>query len=535
MAYIATFDMGTTAVKAVLVSVDDDRIGRSEALDDDARMEIAASASITLPRSVEEDGWHEQDPEDWWHCFIEAWHALTDALDGMNAGKDATAGSVVGIILSGQMQDVITVDSQCRPVRKAILYSDGRAAHQAGLLAEAYGEDRFLDVVGNRCEGSLPLPKLMWLKELEPQAYADTAHVLFDAKDYIVARLTGSYIGDVTACSTAGAMNIRTRSWEKPLIAAAGIDIGIFPELHSPQDIVGRVSRSVSALTGFAQGTAVFAGIGDAGATTLASAVTKSGEYNINIGTSGWIAGVSEGPITDQPGLANLAYAMPEGYINGVPFLNAGGVHGWATRVFAAGVEDSNGDGRSSQQDFDRMSGLLERSVPGSHGVLCLPYLVGERFPVMNADIRGAYVGIGVNTDRADMARASLEGVAFSLRQGLECFDAKAEDITLVGGGAREGVWCQILADVLGSRIEVLDNAAVMPAVALSCLVLYTFHEEKRQENGAPVGEGIGRVLGRLRSQRHGSLYEAKAGAMKLYDAAYERFVRLYPSVNAMQ
>jgi xylulokinase len=536
MAYIATFDVGTTAVKAVLVSVCDD-VDAAVSTSGAGPSGIVASASVALqnPDVGVEGG--EQHPEDWWKCFLEAWHLVLEQAYPEVQPKD-----VSGIVLSGQMQDLILVDTDGRPLRPAILYSDGRADEESAMLAERYGERSFRSVVGNRCEGSLPLPKLMWVKAHEPEIFARTAHVLFDAKDYIISRLTGDYIGDVTACSTAGAMNIHTRQWDAALLEAAGVGMGIFPELHVPQDQVGSVDRDISAVTSFAPGTAVYAGIGDAGATTLASGVSHAGQYNINIGTSGWIAGISQEPLIDVPGVANLACATPGGFINGVPFLNAGNIHRWAARTFAAGggkpdVQDGacGHDTLHGEDRYRRMSELLAGSVPGSHGVLCLPYFAGERFPVMDTAIRGSFVGLGLESTLSDMVRASLEGVAFSLRQGMERFDGGIDEITLIGGGAREELWCQILADVLGHDIEVFDNAEFMPAVALAYLVQWP---KSRGRTGASADDetmdfnGLMTELRRLRSSRIVTTHAADAG---IYERAYADFRKLYPALSSIR
>ncbi|KAA8816051.1 gluconate kinase [Bifidobacterium callitrichos] len=473
------------------------------------------------------------------------------------------------------MQDVIALDRDLNPVRNAILYSDGRAEEEAVELAERYGATagnaadntvnddtvndgtvsvgktsdasretgsrRFLDVVGNRLEGCLPLPKLMWMRAHEPELFARTVHVLISSKDYLIARLTGRCIGDVAACSTAGAMDIRSGEWDAGLLKASGIvgggdagtglnasdadggasgaDVvdatcfgrgGILPELHRPQDVVGEVTSQAAALTGFAPGTPVFAGIGDAGATTFASGVDRPGRYNINLGTSGWIATVSPEPFVDKPGAANLAFGVAPGFVNAVPFLNAGDVHKWVTRALA-GVTSATPE----TSDYAAAHDLIEQSRPGANGVLCLPYLVGERFPVMNPSIRGAYVGISPDTTRADLVRAALEGVAFSIRQGMESFDTAPEEISLIGGGAREPAWCQIMADVLAHDIKVFTNADILPAVALASLV---FQNPRILTDAA-----------------QGTTYTPDPAATAVYGRIYPRFLTLYPALSTMK
>ncbi|NEG56016.1 xylulokinase [Bifidobacterium platyrrhinorum] len=489
--YAATFDAGTTALKGALAARD----GR-----------IVASASEDLDLIIGGDR-REQDPEAWWRAFRDVTRRMLDDASRNEPGFHA--GLVAGVICSGQMQDVIALDADLAPVRPAILYSDGRAGEQAAALASALGRgdaaaggSRFLSIVGNRLEGCLPLPKLMWMREREPDAYARIRHVLISSKDLLVARLTGACIGDVAACSTAGAMDIRSGAWHAGLVAAAGLDPAILPGLHRPQDVVGHVGAEASALTGLAAGTPVYAGFGDAGATTFASGVGHAGQYNINLGTSGWIATVSPGPFTDKPGAANLAFGVEPGFVNAVPFLNAGDVHRWATGVLAGG-------------DYRAMHRLVVSSRPGANGVLCLPYLVGERFPVMNATVRGAYVGLDPDSTRADMARAALEGVAFSIRQGMEGFDAAPESISLIGGGAREEAWCRIMADVLGHPVTVFDHADILPSVALASLVF-----------GDPDLPG---------AVCTGTSYRPDPSTRAAYDAAYARFLALYPALATLR
>ena len=568
--YAATFDSGTTALKGALVA-------------QDGRIVASASEDLDLVIAWPHGEYREQDPDQWWHAFVAvSRRMLAEAAanePGLHVGgsgdsnDSAVAGRVAGIIFSGQMQDVIALDRDLNPVRNAILYSDGRAEEKAAELAERCGATagnaaddtinddtvavgkasdafreagsrRFLDVVGNRLEGCLPLPKLMWMRAHEPETFARTVHVLISSKDYLIARLTGRCIGDVAACSTAGAMDIRSGEWDTGLLKASGIagagdaddgassadvvgdahpDHGILPELHRPQDIVGEVTPQAAILTGFAPGTPVFAGIGDAGATTFASGVDRPGRYNINLGTSGWIATVSPEPFVDKPGAANLAFGVAPGFVNAVPFLNAGDVHKWATRALA-GVTDASTDagagaggdaGTGETPDYAKAHDLIERSQPGANGVLCLPYLVGERFPVMNPSIRGAYVGISPDTTRADLVRAVLEGVAFSIRQGMESFDTAPEEISLIGGGAREPAWCQIMADVLGSAITVFANADILPAVALASLV---FQDPQILTDAA-----------------QGTTYSPNQAATTTYDRIYPKFLTLYPALSTMK
>lgn len=517
MTYTAAFDVGTTQVKAVLV-------------DEKGASRVHASSS-PLP-IVTSEGHIEQNPEDWLQAFIEVSRDLL-----MLAGRDVEhfeAAEVTDIIMSGQMQDLIALDAQGQPIGPAILYADGRAGEEAAELADTYGAETFHGQVGNPCDASLPVAKLMWMARHQPDRYAKVRHVLIDAKDYLIWWMTGAYIGDVTACSTAGAMDLRSRKWREDILAAAGVDVRVFPELHCPWERVGVSTPGASAATGFTPGTTVYAGMGDAGASTLAGGVFGPGQFNINLGTSGWIATVSDQAVTDRPGMANLAYLDTDSLINTVPFLNAGNVHSWASRLFAGGGPDpghhslSTGRTESNDDIYQRMGRLLESSPAGAGGVLCLPYLVGERFPMMNPLIRGAYVGISSETKTSDLARAALEGVVYSIRQGLELMGTPIESVTLSGGGAREFQWCQMLADVLDAPVQVLDDASVMPAVALAGLVSVGKEAQSSSRPDLQVLEDF------MESNLAGQVCAPDSRNRYAYDASYERFQHLYPAIDAL-
>lgn len=480
MTYIAAFDAGTTAVKGTLVN---------------EAGEAILSRSVELP-TLCHDGCQEQAPQDWWAAFCEISRQFTEAV---------LPEDISGIIMSGQMQDLIPLDRDLNPICPAILYSDGRAEAQAAALEATVGGEYFLHTTGNRCDGSLPLPKLMWLKEHRPELYARTAHVLISSKDYLIVRLTGVCAGDVTACATAGAMDIRRKCWDERLLSAAGVDAGVFPALYHPHQQVGTVLPEPAAVCGIRAGTAVFAGIGDAGATTLASGIRAPGQYNINLGTSGWVAAVSDDILLTEAGVFNLAAAAEGCYINVVPFLNAGNIHKWIAGVLGR---------KNGAPDYETVSALLKNSVPGSHGVVCLPYLSGERFPVLDPEARGCLFGLTGETTASDLARACLEGVAFSLRQGLGTLPVPPASISLIGGGGREAVWCQVLADVLGYEITVLGDTEFRAAQTLAALA--------RKDSGSAV------------LPESAAVYRPRSEYRLLYEERYNRYQKLYPALRGL-
>ena len=482
MRTIATFDIGTTAVKAVLV----DESGTA-----------LFSASREIP-TLSTDGYMEQDPHDWWAAF----QALSREL--------LAVGTPSAICMSGQMQDVIALDGDLDPLRNAILYSDNRARVEAKALARQVGARRIAEITGNPFDGSIPLSKFLWLRDHEPEVFERTRCFLISSKDYVIARLTGLCAGDRTACSTAGCMDIATGQWSGELLAAAGIDPARLPRLYAAHEKVGGVTAAAAALTGYPEGTPVYAGAGDAGATSLASGLAEPGQYNINLGTSGWVAAASANVLPGE-GVFNLA-AMPEGrLINIVPFLNGASVHRWLSAL--------NSD--MDAPDYAKVDAQLRSSPPGARGVMALPYLVGERFPVPDSSARGSFVGLTPSTTLADMSRAMLESVAFSIRRGLEQMPCAPTQVSLIGGGARVEPWCQIMADVLGQRVRVFRDAGHLPARAIAAAALIG---EGRLDGYDAFVQSI------LTGQS--ATFQPDPEAHALYNHLYQKHVHLYEALR---
>ena len=490
---IAAFDIGTTAVKAVVTA------------ENGAGVLFCGSSEL---HTVTKDGHMEQRPEEWYQAFLEISSEILARF-----GREA----ISALIFSGQMQDVIPVSKDGKALCSAVLYSDGRAGEEARQIRDAVGEKTIFEITGNHMDGSIPLAKILWFQKYRPDVYENTAAFLISSKDYVTARLTGNFTGDLTACSTAGAMDLREKVWSRKLICAAGADERKFPKLLRPDEIAGVVSEEAAKESGYLPGTEVFAGIGDAGATTLASGILNPGEYNINLGTSGWVAAVSERFMDCEGGGFNLAAMQPEKYINVVPFLNGGNVHRFVTSLL---TPEKGG----TKPDYRSMSELLNKSEPGSRGVMCLPYLSGERFPVMDSKIRGAFFGIGMDTKPQDMARSALEGAAFSIRQGMELMGDPPKTVSVIGGGAREPVWCRILSDVLGRPVYVFEKPDLLPALAIVSSVLLSRGKMK----------GYGEFTERLQSSENCRIFRPEPGNTALYQKLYEKYKQLYPAVKGL-
>ena len=488
--YTATFDVGTTALKAVVVT---------------DRGEAVFSGSQEL-HTIENGSFREQDPEEWYQVFCRLSGEILERVpsDGLRA-----------VILSGQMQDVIPVDSQGKAIGNAILYSDGRAKQEARDICSLLpgGETRAAQITGNHLDGSMPLAKIRWLMNHKRACYERAACFLISSKDYIIGRLTGSFVGNVTACSTAGLMDLEKKCWSRELAAAAGLDPEKLPRLLRSHELAGRVTVQGAADTGYPAGLKVYAGVGDAGAATLASGILRPGEYNIHLGTSSWVAAVSDGFMDAQDGGFNLASMETGTYINVVPFLNGGNVHRFLGRLLSR---------EHGRPDYEYLSMLLAESVPGSHGLFCLPYLTGERFPVMDGEVRGGFLGLGQETSAADLVRSALEGVACSIRQGLERFLVPPEKITLIGGGAREEAWCRIISSVIGRPVYVYQEPERLPALALASAV----------HLAEGLIESYEAFVSALEAEDGCMKIDPEPGTKRIYDEIYGKYRRLYPMVK---
>ena len=490
MRYIATFDIGTTAVKGVLVSI----LGKS-----------VANYSVNIP-TIFHGEFKEQDPRDWYNAFCEISRKMVMTVN---------AKEITGIIMSGQMQDLILVDKERKPIRNAILYSDSRAMSQAEEIINLFGKEYLKDITGNNYDGSLSFPKLLWMKQNEPEIYARIDKVLISSKDYIIAQLTGECCGDYTSCSTAGLMNIKTKSWDITLLDKFNIDVGLFPNLHPSHERVGRLNSIASQATGFSMNTIVYAGVGDAGATTLASGISTKGQFNINLGTSGWVATVSDSVMNQELGVFNLA-AMPEDtYINVVPFFNAGNVHKWISSIFTR-------DHEKNEIDYEYVNHLLENSTVGSQGLLFLPYLVGERFPVVDTNVKGCYIGLTPKTSTEDMVRACLEGVAYSIKQGIDSIGESPVSVSIIGGGARVEKWCQIISDVLATEVHVYLQSETLPALAIASAVLLSEGLITNYEEFTKT----------LQQQEYCRIYQANEDNKSIYQRNYRNFLKVYPAIK---
>ncbi|GGD12995.1 xylulokinase [Pontibacillus salipaludis] len=433
MEYVASFDIGTTGIKGCLVSRDG---------------EMSHMAYEPIHTYEGESGEVEQSPDDWWKGVKGIFQQWKEQNASLTKGIRAIA-------FSGQMEDVIPITAEGSPVRRAILYSDGRAVKQAEAIREQFGT--WSDRIVNAVTGTTPLAKIAWMMEKEEDLYNLTSTFLFSSKDYIIYKLTGKFVADPTTSATTGMMNIHTRDWEEEWVRFNGISLSKMPSLLAPEEGVGMVLDGVAVSLGLEGDVEVFCGVGDAGATTIGAGNVREGSMYAYLGTTGWVATTSTDLALEAP--FTLAHLPMERLINIAPVLNAGNVHRWAVETYMGDVSD---------EGFKVFDAMVDGAEAGSKGVLFLPYLHGERSPVQDPDAKGSYIGITGSVERQHMARAVMEGISFSIRQLFEdvsrALPSKVEWMTLIGGGSKSKAWCQMIADVLQIRVHVPSLGEYLPS-----------------------------------------------------------------------
>ena len=399
-------------------------------------------------------GWAEQSPEDWWRATCLAVRQLL-AVENVNADE------IGAVSFSGQMHGSVLLDEADKVLRPALLWCDQRTERQCAEITEKVGSQQLIELVSNPAVTGFTLPKLLWVREKEPEVWKRVRSVLLP-KDYIRLRLSGDKASDVADSSGTLLFDVRKREWSSKMLSVFGIDRSLLPRVFESVEVTGKISRAGAEATGLKEGTLVVAGAGDNAAGAVGMGIVSPGTVSATIGTSGVVFVVTERPTIDMNGrIHSLCHAIPNRWhMTGVT-LAAGLSFRW--------FRDNLGCG----SDYDSLVNDAARVPAGSDGAIWLPYLMGERAPYLDPNARAAFVGLTASHTKSHLSRAVLEGVAFSLRDSFEVFRelrAPIETIRLGGGGATSPLWRQIQADVYGQPVETIevDQGAAFGAAILA-------------------------------------------------------------------
>jgi xylulokinase len=466
-------DVGTTGLKGVAVSED----GRVE-----ARAEEAYPLSSPCP------GWTEQDPDHWWDACRRVQERLGE-------------GDAIG--LAGQMHGLVLLDAELRPIRPAILWNDGRTAAQCARIEATFGRHALVALTGNRALTGFTAPKLLWVREHEPEAYARVRHVLLP-KDYVRLRLTGELATDVSDASGTLLFDVARRTWSDRVLSA----------LEIPPEWLPPALESPTASGHTPAGVPVAAGAGDQAAGAIGVGVDRPGPAAVTLGTSGVVSAALDAYRPDpEARVHTFCHARPGSWHAMGVMLSAGGSLRWLRDASAPGLE------------FSALVEEAERWPPGAGGLCFLPYLTGERTPHADPDIRGAFVGLGLEHDRGALARATLEGVAYGLRDAFEVLAVVGPRPVVgrvSGGGARSGLWLRIIASALGLTLEhtEVEEGAAYGAALLGGVAAGVFPD---------IETAIARCV------RPVARVDPDPAWAEAYESGYARFRSSYPALKRLE
>ena len=500
-------DLGTTGVKVALFAADDGR--------------TLSSAFIDYPLMHPQIGWAEQNPEDWWQATVTA--IRTCMVGGVR--NNVQPEDVRGIGLSGQMHGVVLLDEENRVLRPSIIWADQRSEAQCLWITERVGAARLLELVSNPALPGFTAPKLLWIRDNEPEIYARARKMLLP-KDYIRYRLTGKLAIEISDAAGTCLLDVKHGRWSREVLEALEIDPELLPPVVAADKVAGTITEEVAALTDLLPGVPVAGGGADNACAAVGNGVVRPGLALVSIGTSGVVLAYASTPQVDMSGpvprVHTFNHAVPQAwYLMGVT-QGAGLSLRW--------VRDNIG---LPERALERWTGLdayelltkEAESIPaGSDGLLFLPYLQGERTPHLDPYARGGWIGLTASHDRRHLIRSVLEGVAFSLKDCSTIIQGQGlpiEQVRVTGGGAKSPLWRQIIADVLGVEL-VTTNATEGPAFGAALLagVASGLYPSVLQACEATV-----RVM-----ERTGSRPEVE----RVYAQAYETYKALYPALKPL-
>ena len=486
MLYIG-IDLGTSASKFLLV----DEVGR-----------VLNTVTKEYPLSFPRPGWSEQDPAHWWQACLAG---VPELLAGFDAKQ------VAGIGVGGQMHGLVALDAAGNVLRPAILWNDGRTAAQVDYLNETVGNDKLSAWTGNIAFAGFTAPKLLWMRQNEPDLFARIAKILLP-KDYLVYRLTGVHATDYSDASGTLLLDVAHKRWSSEMLDLCGVTEAQMPTLFDSWQPVGTLTAAAATALGLPTDVVVCAGAGDNAAAAIGTGTVGEGRCNISLGTSGTVF-ISSEQFRVDPHNALHAFAHADGgfHLMGC-MLSAASCNKWW-------MEDILHDG-----DYAAAQEAIVPEKLGRSHVFYLPYLMGERSPINDTNARAVFLGMTMDTTRADMTQAMLEGVAFALRDSVEVARSLGLDIsrsTLCGGGSRSPLWRTILANVLGIPLD-LPATEQGPGYGAALLALVACG---RYRNVAEASRAMLHIQATVQPDPE---------LTALYDARYAEFKQIYPACRPL-
>ncbi len=438
--YYLGIDLGTSSVKVLAIN---------------DQNEIVGDASKEYPVYFPQDKWAQQDPADWWEQSVEAIKAL---MVQCNIG----ASEVRAIGFSGQMHGLVALDESNEVLFPSILWCDQRTEQECDDITNYFGKDKLRDYTGNKALTGFTAPKVLWVKKNWPELFAKIRHIMLP-KDYVRFKLTGDYAIDLSDAAGMLMLDVKNRTWSKEMCDYLEINEAVLPKLYESYEVTGVVTEDVKKQLGLTGEILVVGGAGDQAAGAVGTGTVKEGIVSVTLGTSGVVFAAHETFAVDEDcRLHAFCHANGKYHSMGVMLSAANCLKWWIETIHKG-------------SDFEEMLKEAEEATNGNGKLVFLPYLMGERTPYADADAKGCFVGMDMNTTRGHMTRAVLEGVSFGLRDSLEILrDLKIpiNEVRVIGGGAKSRLWKQILADIFKVEIQEINTnqggglgAAILAAV----------------------------------------------------------------------
>lgn len=485
MKYYIGIDLGTSAVKLLLM---------------DQEGNVVNIVSREYPLYFPQPGWSEQNPEDWWEQTKEGIRELVSNVD-----RD----QVAGISFGGQMHGLVILDQDDQVIRPAILWNDGRTGEQTDYLNQVIGKDVLSKYTANIAFAGFTAPKILWVKEHEPENFARICKIMLP-KDYLAYKMTGVHSCDYSDASGMLLLDVEHRCWSKEMLEICHVSEAQMPRLFESYETVGTLTEEAARELGISPDCIVAAGAGDNAAAAVGTGTVGDGQCNVSLGTSGTIF-ISSKDFGVDPNNALHAFAHADGHYHLMGcMLSAASCNKWwmdeiiGTKDYAA-----------EQEHISRL---------GENNVFFLPYLMGERSPHNNPDARGTFIGITMDTTRADLTQAVLEGVAFAIRDSFEVakkLGIRIERTKICGGGAKSPLWRKIIANVLNIKVDRIasEEGPALGGAMLAAVADGTF---------ASVEEAASKIVQIIET------IEPEPELAEKYDRQYRKFVKIYPTVKEL-
>ncbi|MBQ9119325.1 MAG: xylulokinase [Lachnospiraceae bacterium] len=421
--YYAGVDLGTSSVKLVLM---------------EETGEIKNIVTKEYPLSFPKPGWSEQSPEDWYSQFVAGMKELL---------ADVDHSQVEGISFGGQMHGLVILDKEDKVLRPAILWNDGRTQEECDYLNNTIGREKISAYTANMALTGFTAPKLLWVKKHEPEIFEKIEKIMLP-KDYLAYRLSGVHCTDVSDASGMLLFDVKNKCWSDEMIEIVGIKKEQLAKIFESYEVVGTLTKEAAAELDLPETVKVIAGAGDNAAGAVGTGTLEHGMCSVSLGTSGTVfIATDEFAVDDENAMHSFAHANGKYHFLGCMLSAASANKWWMDDII--GTKDYP----KEQEGINKL---------GENPVFFLPYLMGERTPHNNPNARGTFVGMTMDTTRADMTEAVLEGVTFALRDALEIarsFGVKIERVRLNGGGAKSPLWCKIVANIMNVKVDKINSA----------------------------------------------------------------------------